>query len=118
MSKLDRLKNLPSAKTTGSPKKPVSMDFAQVVAELKAISTAQETSQKAITKSIQELSKVILIASEEGVNVESIVEAISSLQDNMAMTSNPVAYQVDFERDTRGLMKSGIRLVPAKHKLN
>lgn len=118
--KLSRLKSLSSAKVT-STAKPVQTaeSMAAVVEQLKAISTAQQNSQSAITKSIDQLSKVILLASEEGINIDSIVEAINGLKERLEEKNRiPHDYQIDFERDKHGLFKSGIRLSAVSKKLN
>lgn len=120
MPNLDRLKNLSSAKTTGG-KKPALNDFAQIVKELQAIAMAQQTSQEAIVKSIDQLSKVTLLASEEGVDISKIVEAINGLKDKLVEKNTmkfPSDYEIHFERDRNLLMKSGIRLKSVPSKLN
>jgi hypothetical protein len=82
MSKLDRLKNLPGAKVSGK-EKPASTvtDLGQLVKELQAITVAQQSSEESITKAINQLSKVVLMASEDGFNMTEIVNAINGLKD-------------------------------------
>lgn len=117
MSKLNRLKKLDGSKTTEVTPKDTSM--AQVVEQLKAIAMAQQESQEAVTKSIEQLSKVILLAADEGVDVSAVVKAIEGLQEQMARKSQPLDYEINFERDKNLLMKSGVRLTAhPSRKLN
>jgi hypothetical protein len=82
MSKLDRLKNLPGAKVSGKEKPALkAADLGQLVKELQAISMAQQNSEESITKAINQLSKVVLMASEDGFNMTEIVNAINGLKE-------------------------------------
>lgn len=119
MPDLNRLKKFDSAKTKSAEKKQPSVDFGQLVKELQAIAISQQTSQKAITKSIDQLSKVVLLASEEGFDSADIVNAINGLKDRMAEKHRiPADYRIDFERDKHGLFKTGIKLSAVPKKLN
>lgn len=118
MSKLNRLKNLEGSKTTGT-KPQESTSFAEVVEQLKAITMAQQASQEAVTKSIDQLSKVILLAAEDGVDVSAVVKAIEGLKEQMARKNQPLDYEINFERDKNLLMKTGVRLTAhPSRKLN
>jgi len=109
MSKLDRLKNLSSAKVTGEAKKPQPAESSQLVDQLKAIAAEQKSSRESITKAIDQLSKVILLTAEEGFDMDAIVKAINGLKGQMSESSRmPTDYQIDFERDKHGLFKTGI----------
>lgn len=97
------------------------MDFAQVVKELQAITMAQQESQESITKAINQLSKVIVMATDEGFDVTAVVAAIDGLKDKLSEKEKMkilVDYQIDFDRDKHGLMKTGIRLSAKPQRLN
>lgn len=120
--KLKRLQGLSSAKTTTNSKSVKVDGFGELVKELQAITASQQKSQESLVKSLNDLSKVILMAGEEGMNVDSIVEAINGLKDKLAekeqMPKLPMDYEIHFERDRNLLMKSGIRLKSVPKKLN
>lgn len=121
MSKLERLKTLPGAKASVKEKPaPTATDLGQLVKELQSITMAQQSSEESITKAINQLSKVVLMASEDGFNMTEIVNAINGLKDMMAEKHRaPFDYEIDFERDQRtGLMKPGIRLSAVPKRLD
>lgn len=119
--KLDRLKGLEGSKTT-SKEKPVKLDgLDQLVAELRAMNLAQKQSQESLVNSLNQLSKVVVMAGDDGVSTDSIVEAINGLKDKLAekvAPKLPSDYVITFERDKYALMKSGIRLTSVPRKLN
>ena len=118
MSKLDRLKNLPGAKVSGKEKPALkAADLGQLVKELQAISMAQQNSEESITKAINQLSKVVLMASEDGFNMTEIVNAINGLKEMMVEKHRaPSDYEISFERDERtNLFKTPI-ILSAKPK--
>jgi len=121
MSKIKRAQGLASAKTT-TQSKTVKIDgFKQLVDELKSITLAQEKSNASLSKSLNQLSQVILTASDSGVDLDSVVKAIDSLKEKLTeknMPHLPSDYEIHFERDKFNLMKSGIKLTSVQRKLN
>jgi hypothetical protein len=97
----------------------VATDSSELVAQLKAIAEEQKNSKDSITKAINQLSKVILMAAEEGFDMAAVIEAINGLKGQMSeSTRMPTDYQIDFERDKHGLFKTGIKLSAVPKRLN
>lgn len=122
MSKLDRIKKLESAKTTTNEKRVKVDGFHELVKELKSITMTQQKSHESLSKSLNQLSQVILSAGENGLDTDNIVDAINGLKDKLAEKQTPripMDYEITFERDNNTkLMKSGIRLTSVPRKLN
>ena len=119
--RLKRIQSLPSSKTTVASKNIKVEGFAELVKQLQNITVANQKSHEDLVNSINQLSKVIVIASDDGVDTESIVDAISGLKDQMAAKKKGATildYVVNFDRDSNGLMKSGIRMSAEHRKLN
>jgi len=118
-SKLERAKRLSSAKVTDTSSTVNVKGLGQLVDKLEAMKVANLKSQEAITKQLSQLSKVILMAGEEGPDMKPLVDAIRSLEAkiDLKMTAAP-SYVIDFERDTNGLFKTGIELNPKQRRLN
>jgi len=119
MSKLDRLQKLPGSKV--SSKKPTQSELGVLVKELQANALAQKESQAEIAAAIKQLSDIVLLATKEGFDVSEIVNAIKGLKDKVEAknkSSAPLDYEINFERDKYGLMKTGIKLNAVSRRLN
>jgi hypothetical protein len=119
MSKLDRFKKLPGSKT--SVKKAAPSELSILVKELQAITSVQQQSQADIAAAIKQLSQVVMSATKEGFDVSKIVDAITGLQNKVEAKNArqmPLDYQINFDRDSNGLMKTGIKLVAVPKRLN
>lgn len=118
-SKLERAKKLGSAKVTETASTVNVKGFAELVAKLEAMKVANLKSQEAITKQLNQLSQVILMSSEEGLDITPLVEAIKSLEAKIdSKTTVAPNYVIEFDRDRNGLMKSGIELNVKQRRLN
>lgn len=114
-----RLSQLPGAKTEKKTQHMTIAGLGEVVEELKKITMAQQTSQAAITKSIDTLSKVVLNAQDKGIALPAVQEAVTALQKAMQQkASAPHDYVITFDRDKNLLMKSGVRLEAVPKRLN
>jgi hypothetical protein len=117
--KIERAKRLSSAKTTEVSKNVKVEGFEKLLKELQAITVANHKSQEAITKSLNQLSQVIVMSGQEGIDMKVLVDAIDSLKGSMGAKANPpMDYVVNFDRDKYGLMKSGIQLNSKPKRLN
>ena len=119
MSNLKRLAKLPGSKA--SKKVPKQSELGVLVKELQANALANKASQADIAASIKQLSLVVMAATKEGFDVTAIIEAITSLKTKVAeknAASMPFDYQINFERDKFGLMKTGIQLKAVTPTLN
>ena len=119
MSKLDRLAKLPGSNTKN--KKPTQSELSILVKELQANTLAQQESQADIAAAIKQLSQTVLSATKEGFDVSKIVDAIGGLKDKVdakSAASKPFDYEINFERDKYGLMKTGIKLNAVMRRLN
>jgi len=111
MSNLKRLKKLPGTNVTS--KKPTQTELGVLVKELQANALASKESQADIAAAITKLSLTVMAATKEGFDVSAIIDAIASLKQQVAAknaASTPLDYEINFERDKFGLMKSGIKL--------
>jgi len=119
--KIKRAQALQSSKTSINSKNVKVEGFGDFVKQLQEITLANQTSHKELVSSINQLSKVILMAGEEGMDTSVIVDAINSLKEQMAVKARGpmLDYVVNFERDKNtGLMKSGIRMTAEPKKLH
>lgn len=93
--------------------------FAELVEELKSISVAQQKSHEDVTRSLNDIAKLIVMA-EDNPKVDKIIAAINDLKETIAkknaMPKLPSDYVIDFERDKNLLMKSGVRLRSVPNK--
>lgn len=119
MSKLKRLAALESAKVTGDKPKPKADPMAPLMQALQAMHAANKNSQDDMTKAIDQLSKVVVTASENTFDPQPIIAAVQELKDMIKFkVMNPPDYSIDFDRDKFGLMKTGIELNAKKPRLN
>lgn len=118
MGDLDRFKKH-GADVTKRDKSVQVKGFAELVQELKSISVAQQKSHADVTKSLNDIAKLIVMA-EDNPKVDQIIDAINGLKEMLAkkdaVPKLPSDYVIDFERDRNQLMKSGIRLRSVPNK--
>lgn len=118
-SKIERAKQLASSKTTVESKNVKVQGLEEFIKDLHAMAVASQKSQDAMTKSINQLSQVIVMTAEEGPDMESLLEAVKGLKEGMeAKSAVAPDYVIKFDRDRNGLMKSGIQLNTVKRTLN
>jgi ABC-type transporter Mla subunit MlaD len=119
-SKIERAKRLTSSKTSEVLKSVKVAGFKELVKELQDIAKANQASQAAITKSIDQLAKVVVMAGEESTDFSAVIAAIEELKEQVAKkVSAPSDYQIDFTRDKRtGLMQSGIKLTAQPKRMH
>lgn len=106
------------AKTTVVPKQVQINGLNSLVDQLKSIIEGQQKTQLMVAESLNNIAQVIAdkqISNE--MDLSELVEAVSSLKQDLQQPEH-VPWTIDFDRDQRGLFKSGIRLIPDKPTLN
>lgn len=107
-SKLNRLKGLPGAETQVESRNVKIDGLGALVAELREMAAAARASKQEMTSALQELKAAIAKEPARADNTE-LVEAIRSIELKVTEAEKqPPSYRIEFERDERGLMKSGV----------
>jgi hypothetical protein len=90
--------------------------LAECVAELKALAADQQTAYVrqneiligAINRLVDAIKEKEM--TNEGTDLSELIAAVTAMKQEVIVQPTPSDWQVDFERDQRGLMKSGITL--------
>jgi len=118
-SKIERAKRLASAKVTDTSKTVNVKGFGELVKQLESMKVANLKSQEAITKQLNQLSQVVVMAGEEGTDMSAVVDAIKALEEKIdSKTTVAPSYVIEFDRHKNGLMKSGIEINVKQRRLN
>ena len=114
--KLDRLQKLPGAKAKKDLKYVKVEGLQEIMAEMKKMTALAASSNKELIKALQDISKT-LTDGKSPADTQEIIAAIQTLMVKVQPTdTGPISYQVDFDRDRNGLMKSGITFAPVQSK--
>lgn len=85
-----------------------------------AAQQSKESAQqsKALLNSINSLAKAIASREFPATDMSELTEAVTGLHQEAVVVHAPVDYQLDFERDQRGYMKTGVRFTAIPRKFD
>ena len=97
--------------------------LSEVVAQLLKISEqnkiAQTENTDRLVKAIDSLIEVVAEKEIKGADLSGLIEAVKSLKQEATVTHpQPHEWEIGFERDQRGFMKSGVKLIPVPRVIN
>ncbi len=102
------------AVTEIKPKQVSVTGFERLAHELRKITEANARSNEDVVNAIGSLIQMIASKETKDLDISGLTKAIESLKQDRA----PVDYEMTFERDNRGTLKSGVRFTEIKRDLH